>query len=53
MPKKQKLLGETGVKVHLIVSKEQGITITVLAFVNAAGIWCPALVIHKSSCNAD
>ena len=47
VPKERDVVGETGIEVVTIVSKEQGETSTALTFANAMGQCVPPLIIHK------
>ena len=47
VPKERDVVGETGIEVVTIVSKEQGETSNVLTFANAMGQCVPPLIIHK------
>ena len=47
VPKEQLVVGTTGTPACQTVSGEQGKTSTILSFVNAVGLVCPPMVIHR------
>ena len=47
VPKEQLVVGATGTPACQTVSGEQGETSTILSFVNAVGLVCPPMVIHR------
>ena len=50
VPKEQLVVGATGTPASQTVSGEQGETSTILSSVNAVGLVCPPMVIHRGQC---
>ena len=53
VPKEEKVIGVMGEKAHMMSSKEQGETTTILMFANACGQVFPPLVVFKGAKVSD
>ena len=53
VPKKDEVVGETGVPQYHTVLKEQGETSTIVTFANAVGLVVPSVIIHKGGKVSD